>query len=166
MHFIISFWGQLADYYSHIFSLIHPLDKVTFKEMRTWSQSKISSRCLCVWCKSRELRGRWSQRFPTRMVEISADLTSYKNSLCRVAFGIIYIASAESRGPGVASHQPAFMDSFLTISHTRLAYLPSRWISPGYSIESYLTESHVEFRQRLTTELLCENMWSVFRWLR
>ena len=30
-----SFYGQLADYYSHVFSLIHPLDEFSFKELRT-----------------------------------------------------------------------------------------------------------------------------------
>ena len=37
-----SFYGQLADYYSHTFSLIHPVDEF-FKEMRMWAKSKISS---------------------------------------------------------------------------------------------------------------------------
>ena len=32
--------------------------------MRTWDQSKISSYCFCVWCKSRELGSRGSSRFP------------------------------------------------------------------------------------------------------
>ena len=45
-----SFCEQLADYYSHIFSLIHTLlfDEFSFKEMRTWGQSKTSSYCFCV----------------------------------------------------------------------------------------------------------------------
>ena len=30
-----SFYGQSADYYSHVFSLIHPLDEFSFKELRT-----------------------------------------------------------------------------------------------------------------------------------
>ena len=51
------------------------LDEFSFKEMRTQSQTKISSCCLYVWCKSRELGGRGSPRFPTPMVEsFSADL--------------------------------------------------------------------------------------------
>ena len=37
---------------------------VLLKEMRTQGQSKISSSCFCVWCKSRELRGSGSPRFP------------------------------------------------------------------------------------------------------
>ena len=60
-----SFCGQLADYYLHVFSLIHPLDEFFLKEMRTWSQSKILSCGPCVWCKSRELRDKRSPRFPT-----------------------------------------------------------------------------------------------------
>ena len=68
-----SFYGQLLDYQSHIFSLIYPVDEFSFKEMRTWGQ--ISSGCLYVWCKSRELGGRESSKFPTPMVEsFSTDL--------------------------------------------------------------------------------------------
>ena len=37
---------------------------VLLKEMSTQGQSKISSSCFCVWCKSRELRGSGSPRFP------------------------------------------------------------------------------------------------------
>ena len=115
-----SFCVQLADYYSHVFSLIYPLDKFSFKEMRTWGQSKISSCCLCLRPKSRELGGRRSPRFPTPMVEIfSTDLTSYKQSLGRVAFAIIYIAFARSQSGRGAFHQPGCMDSCLTISRTR-----------------------------------------------
>ena len=69
--------GQLADYYSHFFSLIHPLLSIEFpfKEMTMFGQSKILSCCLCLWCKSRKLGGRGSPGFPTAMVEsFSADL--------------------------------------------------------------------------------------------
>ena len=57
------------------FSLIHPVDEFSFKEMSImWGQPKISSCCLCVWYKSKELRGRGSTRFPTSIVEsFSAD---------------------------------------------------------------------------------------------
>ena len=51
------------------FSLIHPVDEFSFKEMRMWGQPEISSCYLCVWCKSKELGGRGSRRFPTSMVE-------------------------------------------------------------------------------------------------
>ena len=92
------------------FSLIHPVDEFSFKEMRMWGQPKTSSCCLCVWCKSKELGGRGSTRFPTSMSKsFSAD------------------------------------------------FLPA--------IENYWTESHLEFCQSSTTELLCKNMWSAFRWL-
>ena len=70
-----SFYGQLADCCPHFFSLIHAVDEFSLKEMRTWGQSKISSCCICVWCKSREIGGRGSPRFPTLMVEsFSPDL--------------------------------------------------------------------------------------------
>ena len=42
------------------FSLIHPVDELSFKEMRTWDQFKIPSGCLCVLCESKELGGRVS----------------------------------------------------------------------------------------------------------
>ena len=90
------------------FSLIHPVDELSFKEMRTWGQPKNSSCCLCVWCKSKELRGRGSTRFPKSMVE-------------------------------------RFSADFLR------------------AIESYWTESHLKFCQTSTTELLCKNVWTVFK---
>ena len=37
-----SFYEQLADYYSHVFSLIHPADEFYLKEMRTWGQCNVS----------------------------------------------------------------------------------------------------------------------------
>ena len=40
-----------------------------------WGQSKLSSCCICDWCKSREIGGRGSLRLPTSMVEcFSTDL--------------------------------------------------------------------------------------------
>ena len=36
---------------------------------------------------------------------------------------------------------------------------------PLPAIESYLTESHLEFCQTSTTGLLCESKWNAFRWL-
>ena len=93
-----------------IFGLINPLDEFSFKEMSMWGKSKISSCCLCVWCKSKELGGRGSTRLPTTMVEsFSAD------------------------------------------------FFPA--------IARYWAEPHLEFCQISTTELLCKNMWSIFRWL-
>ena len=82
----------------------YPLDELSFKEMKTLGQSKISSCCLCVQYKSREFGGKRSPRFSTQMVEIySTYLTSCKKSLGRVAFGISYIASAKSRPVGSIS---------------------------------------------------------------
>ena len=90
------------------FNLIHLVDEFSFKEMRMQGQPKTLFCCLCVWCKSKELGGRRSTRFPTSTVEsFSAD------------------------------------------------FLPA--------IESHWTESHLEFCQTSTTELFCENMWSVLR---
>ena len=58
-----------------VISLIHPEDKLSFKEMRIWGQSEISFYCICDWCKSREMEGKESPRLSTPMVEsFSADL--------------------------------------------------------------------------------------------
>ena len=46
------------------FSLIHPLDEFSFKKMTMWSQPKISSCCLCVWYKSKELGGKGGYKIP------------------------------------------------------------------------------------------------------
>ena len=53
-----SFYGQLANYFSHVFSLICPVDEFSIKEMRMWGQPMISSCCFCITCASRELVGR------------------------------------------------------------------------------------------------------------
>ena len=86
--------------------------------------------------------------------------TSYKKLF---AFGIIYVALAKSWSARGASQQPAFMGSCLTNNHTRLGCLLSRGVSPECSIKSYRIESHMEFCQTSTTELLFEYMWSAFR---
>ena len=41
----------------------------------------------------------------------------------------MHIASAKSQSARKTSHQPAFMDNFLIISHTCLPCLPSRWVT-------------------------------------
>ena len=82
-----SFYWQLANYYSHGFSLIHPLDEFSLKEMRTWGQSKISFCFLCVWCKSREMGGRRSPIF-TNGGEFLHRTSKYRKLLNRVAFRI------------------------------------------------------------------------------
>ena len=67
------FYGQLAGYYSHDFSVIHPANEFSFKEMRTWGQFKISFCCLSVRCKSGKMGVGRVQDSP--MVEsFSADL--------------------------------------------------------------------------------------------
>ena len=44
-----SFYVQLpdywSDYWSHVISFICPVDEFSFKEMKTWGQSKILSYC-------------------------------------------------------------------------------------------------------------------------
>ena len=68
------------DYHSHVFSLIHPVDEFSFKEMRTWGQSKISPCCFCVWYKSRKIGGRGSARF-TNGGELFRRPSSYRKLL-------------------------------------------------------------------------------------
>ena len=83
-----SFSGQLPDYYSHIFSLIHSADESSFKEMKTWDQSKISSCCLCVWCKSREIKWQGESKI-TNGGELLRKPSSYRKLLDRAAFRIL-----------------------------------------------------------------------------
>ena len=40
-----SFYGQLSNSQSHDFSLIYPVGEFSFKGVKTWGQSKISSYC-------------------------------------------------------------------------------------------------------------------------
>ena len=57
-----SFHVQLVDcYYSRILALSNQWMKFSFNEMRMWGQSKISSCCICDWCKSSEKGGRGNQ---------------------------------------------------------------------------------------------------------
>ena len=74
-----------------LFSLIHAVDEFSFKVMSVmWGQPKISSCCLCVWCKSKELGGRGSTRSPTSMVEsFSVDFLPAIESYWTVAFRIL-----------------------------------------------------------------------------
>ena len=54
-----------------VISLIHPEDELSFKEMRMWGQSKISS------CDSIEMESRGESKITNTMVEsFSADLLS------------------------------------------------------------------------------------------
>ena len=76
---------------------------------------------------------------------VGAGLTGRQNQVCRQLgqeldgqehpweqnrlppiFNIIQIASAKYRSARGASHQPAFMDSYLTINHACMPYLHSR----------------------------------------
>ena len=70
-----------------VITLIHPEDELSFKEMRMWDQSEISSCCICSWCESREMEGKGSKRLPTPMVEIlSADLPAIKSYWTELPF--------------------------------------------------------------------------------
>ena len=50
-----SFYGQPPNYYSLVFSLAYPVNEFSFKEMRTWGRSKITSYYICVCYESGEL---------------------------------------------------------------------------------------------------------------
>ena len=69
-----------------IFSLL-----VLLKEMNGRCESRVSSCCFCVSCKSRELGGRRCPRLPclTPVVESSLKPSSYNKLLGRVAFKIL-----------------------------------------------------------------------------
>ena len=47
------FYGKPPDYKSHVFSLAYPVDKSSFKEMRTWDWFKITFYCIYDWCESK-----------------------------------------------------------------------------------------------------------------
>ena len=66
---------------THTFFAFYQADEFSFKEMRTWGQSKISPSCICVWCESGELGRRRSSRFPcvTPVVEtFSSDRVTFR----------------------------------------------------------------------------------------
>ena len=74
-----SFYGQLPNYQSHVFSLIYPVGEFFFTDVKTWSQSKISSYWF-VWCESRELGSKGSSRFTciTPVVETFSDRVTFR----------------------------------------------------------------------------------------
>ena len=43
-----SFYGQLLDFQLHVFSLIYAVSEFSFKGVKTWGQSKISSYCFVL----------------------------------------------------------------------------------------------------------------------
>ena len=45
----------------HVFGHIYPADEFFLNEIRSWDQSKVSSYCFFVWCKSKQLGGRGVQ---------------------------------------------------------------------------------------------------------
>ena len=69
----VHYESNLTKYSTECRQTFHGMS-VLLKEMRARGQSKISSCCFCVWCKSKELGGRvgvGGPRFPcvTRVVE-------------------------------------------------------------------------------------------------
>ena len=63
MHLTIQLFWAAARLLVTRFSLACPVDEFSFKEMRTWGQSKFMSYYICVWCESGELAGRKSSKF-------------------------------------------------------------------------------------------------------
>ena len=120
-----SFCRELADYYSHVFSLIYPmpLDEFSFEEVRTWGQSEIASCCQWVWCNSRELYRRGESKIPNTSGSklLRRLFTTYKQLLGRVTFGIHPLAKSWSSTG--ASCQPAFVESCLILTHVWPVYL-------------------------------------------
>ena len=140
-------------------------NEFSFKEMRTWSQSKTSSCCLYLWCKSRELGGRGSPRFPTAMVEsFSADPLPAIRSYWPETHLESYTASAKSQSVKEHLTSLLFWISYLSI-FTRVWPVCLRWVSPGFSRKSYWRESHMKFCLASTMELLFESTLSAFGWL-
>ena len=100
-------------------------NEFSFKEMKTLGQSKISSYCLCLWCKSRELKGRGSPKFPAAMVEsFSPDHLKAIKIYWPETHLELYIASVKSRSVREHLTSLLFWISCLTFTHTRLACLP------------------------------------------
>ena len=80
-------------------SLIYQVDElfifeflVLLKEMKTRGEPEISSCCFCVWCKSRELEGRGSPRFPCN----TQVLESFYSDLLRVRMTYLVESHLES----------------------------------------------------------------------
>ena len=44
------FYGQLSDYESHVFGLIHPVGEFSFKGVKMWGQSEISLSKISSYC--------------------------------------------------------------------------------------------------------------------
>ena len=84
-----AFMGNWPIFINHVFTLIHPLDEFSFKEMRTWSQSKISSCCLCVQCKSRGIRRGGGQCNIHQWWRASPQTFQLQKIIGRVAFRIL-----------------------------------------------------------------------------
>ena len=90
------------------------------------------------------LMAAWGRKSYLGPAEISSVVCTWLNSRMGDAGWFVCIASpAKSRRAMRRSHQPAFMDSLLTVIHTCLACLPSRWVNaymfctpPSHSVAS------------------------------
>ena len=146
-----SFYGQMTDYYSHTFSLIHPVDEFSFKEVRTWKQYKVLSCCI-VYIAHAKILG-WggehltiqqASDFQSRIFSLAypMDELSFKEiktwGQSKITYLIVFIfgVNKEKQEGG------EFQDSSVQ---------PMWW---KFSLQ---TELHSEFHQTSTTELLFEN---------
>ena len=76
--------------------LIHTKDELSFKEMRLWGLSKISSGCTCDWWIKRNGRQEEFKITNTNGGQLFCrPSSSYKKLLDRAAFWIVYIAWRE-----------------------------------------------------------------------
>ena len=76
-----------------VISLIHPEDELSFKEMRMWGQSEISSYCIYDWYELREMEGKGESKITnTNGGKLLHRPSSYKKLLDTVVFWIAYSA--------------------------------------------------------------------------
>ena len=107
--------------WSTIISLIYSKDELSFKVMRMWAQSKISSCCICDWCVvfvigvlylwlvwiNKNGRQGESKIINTNGGKFYRPSSSYKNLLDRVTFWIVYIAWRV--GYKIVTHNATFL---------------------------------------------------------
>ena len=73
----------------------------------------------------------WGRNYYLGLADISSAVCTWLNSRTGNAGWFVCIASpAKSQSVRRGSHQPAFMDSLLTIINICLPCLPSRWVNP------------------------------------
>ena len=106
-----SFYGQLPDYQSHVLSLIYPVEEFSFKEIKTWIQSKISSYYFIFGVSQENQEARGSSGFTC--------VTPVVGTLC---------LCLKYRCTMGTCHHPAIMGNCPTVSDLFLA-LPIQWMS-------------------------------------